>query len=280
MSRYIAFAVLIAQLCVSAQVAAAQVAAPPDTILFNGKIITVDQNFSYAQAIAVTGGKIAAVGTNAAISKMAGPSTRRIDLAGRTVIPGLMDNHLHAAGGGPGVDLSQTRKLQDVYDAISARVAQSKPGEVIVTNADWHEAQLKEQRLPLRRDLDKVAPNNPLVVVRGGHEYILNTAALKKWEITTATPVPAGGEISRYDDAELNGEVMDRAKGLVKLPERPPKNLDDRIRDQQDEYARLNAAGLTTVRHPGAPIQQIPAFTGDGEARPADHARQFSARDV
>src|SRR4051812_33342036 len=86
LSRYFAFTLFIAHLCLSALVATAQnSAASPDMILFNGKIITVDQNFSYAQAIAVTGAKIAAVGTNAAISKMAGPSTRRIDLAGRTV---------------------------------------------------------------------------------------------------------------------------------------------------------------------------------------------------
>ena len=80
------------------------------------------------------------------------PQRASIDLKGRTVIPGLMDNHLHGAGGGPGVDLSRARSLADVDRRPSqARVRQSKPGDVIVSNSDWHEAQLKEQRLPLAR---------------------------------------------------------------------------------------------------------------------------------
>lgn len=227
----------------------------PATILFNGKIVTVDKNFSYAQAIAIGDGKIIAVGSDREIQKLAGPQTSKIDLRGRTVIPGLMDNHLHAAGGGPGVDLSRVRNLQELLSAIERKVHTSQPSDIIMTNSDWHEAQLKEQRLPLRRDLDKVAPINPVVVVRGGHEYILNSAALRHWEITTATPQPDGGFISRYDNGELNGELVDRAKALVKLPT-PPKDLEAHIKEQQEEYAKLNAAGLTTVRHPGAPVEQ------------------------
>src|SRR5579885_1512529 len=157
---------LIALLILSFPVFAAQTKTA-EIVLFDGKVITVDKNFSIAQAVAIADGKLLAVGSNDEIRKLAGPDTRRIDLHGRTVIPGLMDNHLHAAGGGPGVDLSQARTIQDVLNAIQARVQKSAPGDVIVTNADWHEAQLKEQRLPLRRDLDKVAPENPVVVVRG-----------------------------------------------------------------------------------------------------------------
>jgi predicted amidohydrolase YtcJ len=230
--------------------------APPDTILFNGKIVTVDSKFSYGQAIAIGGGKVLAVGSNNEVRALRGSQTREIDLHGKTVIPGLMDNHLHAAGGGPGVDLSGARTLKDLLDAIASRAHESKPGELVVTNGDWHEAQLKEQRLPLRRDLDRAAPNNPVVVVRGGHEYILNSKALEKWGIAKETPEPPGGAISRYDDGELNGELMDRAKALVRLPEPEPKDLEARIREQQEEYRKLNAAGLTTVRHPGAPVEQ------------------------
>ena len=111
-----------------------------------------------------------------------------------------MDNHLHGAGGGPGVDLSRARSLADVEAALRARVQASKPGDVIVSNSDWHEAQLKEQRLPLRDDLDRVAPQNPVVLVRGGHEYVLNSAALTRWDITEKTPQPAGGRITKYAD--------------------------------------------------------------------------------
>lgn len=228
--------------------------AAPDAIYFNAKIVTVDDRFSYAQAVAIAGDKFVAVGANDAIRAMAGPKTRVIDLKGLTVTPGLTDNHLHSAGGGPGVDLSRARSLDDVLVAIAARARQSSPGDVVTTNSDWHEAQLKEQRLPLRRDLDTVAPNVPVVVVRGGHEFILNSAALAKWRIDKSTSEPAGGRITRYADGELNGELVDRAKQLVALPTPPPRTFEQRIQDQIAEYKKLHAVGLTAVRHPGGSI--------------------------
>jgi predicted amidohydrolase YtcJ len=231
---------------------------PPDLILHNAKIVTVDPAFSYAQAVAIRGGRFMAVGANAAVRKLAGPATRVIDLRGRTVVPGLADNHLHNAGGGPGVDLSRARSLSDVLEAVRARVQQSNPGDIVVSNRDWHEGQLKEQRLPLRRDLDRVAPNHPVVLVRGGHEYILNSAALARWKIDEKTPEPDGGRISRYEDGSLNGELVDRAKGLVPAPDLleplglgEEQTLDRRIAEKAAEYQKLHAAGLTSVRHAG-----------------------------
>ena len=170
------------------------------------------------------------------------------------------------------MDLSRARTLDDVLKAIGARAKLTKPGDIVVTNNDWHEAQLKEQRVPLRRDLDKVSPDVPVVVVRGGHEYILNSAALAKWEITSSTPQPAGGRISRYPDGELNGELVDRAKQLVSLPAPAPQSLEERIQDRIAEYSKLNAAGLTGVRHPSGPIK-IPDAARDGKTRRPDHAR-------
>lgn len=234
----------------------AQRSAAPDIIYYNAKIVTVDDRFSYAQAIAITGDKFAAVGSNEDIRKLAGPATKLIDLKGLTVVPGLTDNHLHAAGGGPGVDLSHTRVLDEVLAAVAARVKLNGPGDVVVSNGDWHEAQLKEQRLPLRRDLDKVAPMTPVVLVRGGHEYILNSAALARWNITKRTPEPDGGRITRYPDGELNGELVDRARQLVTLPRPAARSMEQQIRDQIDEYHKLHAAGLTAVRHPGASVEE------------------------
>ena len=145
----------------------------------------------------------------------------------------------------------RARTLGDVYAAVAARVKQSKPGDVIVSNSDWHEAQLKEQALPLRRDLDKLAPDNPVVLVRGGHEFILNSAALTRWNITKATPEPEGGRITTYADGELNGELVDAARRLVTLPPPPQRSMEQRIQDQIAEYNKLHASGLTAVRHPG-----------------------------
>ena len=158
--------------------AVAPQAPAPDLAIVNARIYTVDQAFSTAEAVAITDGKFSAVGTTDDIRKRVAPSTRVIDAGGRTIVPGLMDNHLHNAGGGPGVDLSRARSMDDVLNAIAARVKTTNPGEAVVTNADWHEAQLREQRLPYRKDLDTVAPTTPVIVVRGGHEYILNSAAL------------------------------------------------------------------------------------------------------
>jgi hypothetical protein len=229
--------------------------AAPDVIYYNAKIITVDNQFSYAQAVAITSDKFTAVGTNDSVRGLAGPNTRLIDLRGMTVIPGLTDNHLHSAGGGPGVDLSRTRTIDEVLKAIGDRVKRAEPGEVVISNNDWHEAQLKEQRLPLRRDLDRVALMTPVVIVRGGHEFVLNSAALAKWNITKTTSQPSGGRITRYADGELNGELVDTAKSLVTLPSETPRTLEQQIQDQIAEYNKLHAVGLTAVRHPGDSIE-------------------------
>jgi len=230
----------------------AQAPPPPDTILVNGHVITVDARFSIAQAIAIADGRFTAVGSDAAIRTLAGPATKTIDLHGQTVIPGLADGHLHDAGGGPGVDLSRARSIADVLAAIGARVRASRPGDVVVSNSDWHEAQLKEHRLPYRADLDAVSPDNPVVLVRGGHEYILNSAALGKWNVTKDTPQIAGGRITRGADGELNGELVDRAKSLVQLPPGPKLTIEA----LQEQHRKLNAAGLTSIRYPGASVEQ------------------------
>ena len=238
--------------------AAAQTPLPrppaPDLILINGRVITVDRNFSIAEGVAISGDRILTTGNGDQLRALAGAATRVVDLKGHTVIPGLMDNHLHGAGGGPGLDLSRARSLADVYAAIAARVKQSAAGDIIVSNSDWHEAQLKEQRLPLRDDLDKVAPQNPLVLVRGGHEYILNSAAITRWNLTPETTQPPGGRITRYADGRLNGELVDAAKFLIKLPPPSPRTPEQVRADRIADYAKLNAAGLTSIRHPGISI--------------------------
>ena len=228
--------------------------AAPSLVLYNAKVITVDAGFSLAEAVAIDGDRVMAVGTSAQMRAIAGPSTRLIDLKGQALLPGLMDNHLHGAGGGPGVDLSRARSLADVAAAIAARAQMANPGDVIVSNSDWHEAQLKEQRLPLRDDLDRIAPGHPVILVRGGHEYILNSAALARSTITEKTIEPAGGRITRYADGRLNGELVDAARALVRLPLPPPRTLNDQIAARVADYKRLNAVGLTTVRHPGVSI--------------------------
>src|SRR5919108_1724786 len=115
---------------------------PPDLVLYNGKIVTVDPAFSIAHAVAIRADRFVAVGTNQAVRQSAGPATRQIDLGGRTIIPGLMDGHLHHASGRPGVQLSRVRSIDELLAAVEARVKKAAPGELVVSNSDWHEAQL------------------------------------------------------------------------------------------------------------------------------------------
>ena len=237
-----------------AALSVAQSPAVPDMIVHNARIITVDSRFSIAEAAAILNGRFSAVGPSDAIKRLAGRSTRLIDLNGRTVIPGLIDNHLHGAGGGPGVDLSTARSIDDVLRAVFARIEQTAAGGTVISNSDWHEAQLKEQRLPLRDDLDRISPAHPVILVRGGHEYVLNSAALTRWKIDERTQVPSGGRISRYPDGRLNGELVDTAKSLVDLPATTPRTMAQRISDRLADYQKLQAAGLTTVRHPGISV--------------------------
>ena len=221
----------------------------PDQIIYNANIVTLDSQSSIAEAAAIRDGRFVAVGTTTEILGLAGAATEQIDMAGRTIVPGLSDNHFHSIGGGDGVDLSQARSLEDVHDAIAARVEQTEPGGIIVTNSDWHEGQLAEQRLPYRLDLDRAAPDNPVVVVRGGHEYVLNSAALAHWNITASTPEPEGGVIGRDERGRLNGELVDRAKGLLRLPRGDGPEYEEQIQAVVDEHRRLNESGLTSVRY-------------------------------
>lgn len=221
--------------------------APADVVVTNAKVVTLDANSTVVQALAVRDGKFVAAASTSDISAYIGPNTKVVDAGGRTVIPGLADSHMHTAGGGPGIDLSKTRTLAELLAKVSAAAATAKPGDILVSNSDWHEAQLRELRLPLATELETAAPGIPVVLVRGGHDYILNTTALAKWNITRTTPVPAGGGITRDAQGELTGELVDNAKRLVTLPPTPPTTLDDLVKQQQI----LNSYGITSVRIPG-----------------------------
>jgi predicted amidohydrolase YtcJ len=219
-----------------------------DLVVVNGKVFTAREGAPTTQAFAVKDGKFIAVGATAAVRARIGPDTKIIDAGGRFVVPGLADGHFHNEGGGRGVDLSATRSLADLIAAVGKAVAAAKPDDLVVSNSDWHEAQLKEQRLPLATELDRVSPANPVVLVRGGHDYILNSAALRHWNISQDTPVPEGGAITRGADGTLTGELVDNAKRLVSLPPPAAVTVEDVLTTQR----KVNAYGITSVRIPGS----------------------------
>ena len=231
---------------------------PPDLILHNGAIVSLDPQIGDVAALAVRGGRVTAAGSDDRVLRLRGPDTEVIDLEGRTVVPGLTDNHFHALGGGPGVDLSGARTMADVLDAIAARAAETEPGELVVTNSNWHEGQLAEQRLPLRDDLDRAAPDHAVVVVRGGHEFILNSVALGRFEIGEDAVSPPGGRIGRYDDGRLNGELVDRAKDPVRLP--PPRVEGDPAERLLESLRTMSGLGVTSLRIPGASAEQFALY--------------------
>src|SRR5579864_2245210 len=237
-------------LLISAAMASQAFAQPAtaDTIYINGKVFTADAADSVVEAFAVKGDRFIAAGSNAEMPKLAGDATKIVDLGGHFVSPGLGDAHFHNEGGGTGIDLSHVRSLAELLATVANAAVAAGPGMLLVSNSDWHEAQLKEQRLPTARELQQAAPDNPVVLVRGGHSYILNTPALQKFNITVDTQAPAGGQISRDDGGALTGEILDNAKALVPLPAPKPVGMADILATQ----AALNPYGLTAVRIPGA----------------------------
>lgn len=251
--------------CLVFAASCAQEDTSPDVVLVGGPIVSpgsiwmsgAEPDLETPDAIAIKDGRVLAVGRSDEVRRMVGAGTRVVELAGRTVLPGLTDNHLHSIGGGEGVDLSGTRTLEDVAGALAERASEVEPGDVVVTNSDWHEGQLLEQRLPYRDDLDRAVPDHPVVVVRGGHEYILNSAALERWGIDESTPDVPGGRIGRYEDGRLNGELVDRAKDYVSLPARGEIFEEDVLSGLEAQYVTLNRRGVTSVRHPGGALDQL-----------------------
>jgi predicted amidohydrolase YtcJ len=222
--------------------------APADLVFVNGKVFTADEQDHVVQGFAVAGDRFVAAGTDDAVRRYVGPQTRVIDLKGRFLSPGITDDHFHNEGGGSGVDLSHVRSLGELLTTVANAATAAPADTVIVSNSDWHEAQLKEQRLPTAEEIEQAAPNKPVVLVRGGHEYILNTSALKKWNVTKDTPVPAGGQISRNDAGELTGELFDEARSMVTLPRPKPVSMDDILATQK----AVAPYGMTALRIPGA----------------------------
>jgi predicted amidohydrolase YtcJ len=221
-----------------------------DLILCNGKVVTVDKDFTIAQAVAIRDERFLSVGTNKSILGLAGPRTVKIDLKGKTVIPGLIDSHNHMDEAEEGLHLVPVGKAKTVAEAlalIKGPVANSKPGEWI-KGAPWHPlAQLQEKRYLTRWEIDSVAPDNPVFLPTVGHTVMCNSYALRLAGITKETLDPKGGEILR-DAArgEPNGVLAEAAIPIFAklVPLRP---FDERVRIFKDGMRTLNSAGLTGV---------------------------------
>ncbi len=238
---------------VGALVAAASVylaAQPPpaDLILTNGKVITVDDRFTIAQAIAVRGGRIVAVGTTGEIVARAGSATRRIDLAGRAVIPGLIDNHMHLLRAGTTwqseVRLDGVGSRAEAIDRLRARANATPPGEWIYTLGGWALEQFADDPRPLtREELDRAVPGHPLLLQASYHASYLNSRALEALGVTSSPTGQIDEPGIRALAARLptaSGEALERGTRAM-------------IRD-------LNRAGLTAFGSAGCEADVLPLY--------------------
>src|SRR6185436_11282587 len=158
---------------------APQPAETAEIVFKNGNVYTANDQTPKAQAIAVKADKIVFVGTNAAAQKFVGPNTRVVDLKGNTVLPGFTDAHQHLSGVGQRemtLNLEGTTSLEDLLAKLKARVDQAQPGKW-VTGRGWIETHWQPAVFPTRWDLDKVSPNNPVILGRAdGHGSVANSA--------------------------------------------------------------------------------------------------------
>ena len=248
-----------------------------DLVLLNGKVITVDANDRIAQAVAIAGNRIIAVGTTAEVLRTAGPATRRIDLGGRTLTPGLIDAHVHFLSGGVDelrlIDLSYpaVKTIGDALAAVKQRVAASGPGEW-VQGRGWDEGKLAERRRITAADLDAVSPANPVWLEQTtGHYGVANSLALKLAGITRETKDPAGGTIDHNPDGSPNGVLKEGAQGIVRRL-MPGATADDRKRAARAMAKAFNAEGMTAGKEPNVTPEQLDMY------REAVRAGEFPVR--
>ncbi len=235
---------------------------PADLIFVNGNVYTANEKQPHVEAIAVKADRIVFAGSNAEVKKYQGEQTRVIDLRGATVVPGMTDAHHHLEGVGfreMTLNLEGITNLQDFLAKVKAKVDQAKPGEW-VTGRGWIETFWTPPVFPTRWDLDKVAPNNPLILQRAdGHGTVVNSAALKIAGITKDTPSPFGGEISKDKSGEPNGMLLDAARNLV-ARHIPPTSPADAERAVVLGVQRDVSLGWTQVQNPGGDYQDVAIY--------------------
>ncbi|HET9568332.1 MAG TPA: amidohydrolase [Vicinamibacterales bacterium] len=228
----------------------------PDTILINGTIITLDSRSTVAMGLAVTDGRITATGSTDDVRKLAGPSTRVIDLRGRTVIPGLIDSHLHAIRAALSfsteVNWIGARSIEEGLGRIRAAARAMKPGSWLIVAGGWNVQQFEEDRRPTQAELTAVAPNNPVYVQLGYGWAMLNPLAHKALGLTNDSDLPPGGRFERDSNGALTGAVTGAQNAIVALFDRLPRpTFAQQVEGTKAFFRELNRLALTGVVDPG-----------------------------
>lgn len=268
-------AAVLATLFLSAGTPASAQLPHADLVLTNGTIVTVDSQHPSAQAVAVQGDRIAAVGTSADIQRWVGPATKVVDLRGRLVIPGFIEGHGHFTALGDSklvLDLTTARTWDDIVAQVSAAVKAARPGDLIVGRG-WHQEKWTRvpepsvEGVPLHASLDNVSPNNPVVLEHAsGHASFVNATMLRLAGIGPATPNPPGGEIVRDAGGDATGLLKESAQDLAgaaeaKLPQPSAAEKEARFR----KIVALAGAdalskGVTTFHDAGENFATIDGF--------------------
>ncbi len=221
-----------------------------DLVLVNGNIITINSKQPKAQAIAIKQGKVVAVGANKQILSYVGKDTKKLDLKGKTVVPGFIDSHVHGASFGRGlteIDLRGIKSIKEIQRKVK-RQAKKTANDRWIIGHGWDQDRLTEDRYPSRLDLDQVAPNHPVFLLRVcGHLGVANSKALKLAGIAKQTRTPKGGHIDRDPKTgEPNGVLGENALDFIYnvLCESTEENLADSC---LSACRRMVKEGITTA---------------------------------
>src|SRR4029453_4728144 len=248
-------------------IASAQTA---DTILFNGKILTLDKDFSTQPAGAIRAGKILATGASAAMKKLAGKTAKLIDLGGRTVIPGLTDGHIHgiraALTFGTEGNWIGVPTLKDALEKVSQAAKAQKPGSWIVVAGGWTEEQFAEKRRPTPAEGATAGPHNPVYIQHLYDWLLLSPKAMEALNIRDDSDVAPGGKLARDSDNKPTGTIDAGGAALGKLfdkLQRPP--MEQQVDGSKKFFREMNSLGITGIVDGGGvrmfPANYRPGFT-------------------
>ncbi|SOE98256.1 hypothetical protein SAMN05446635_6225 [Burkholderia sp. OK233] len=237
----------------------------PDLILHNGRFTTLNRANPTASAIAIKDGKFTAVGDNADVMSLAGTATKVIDLKGRSVLPGLIDNHTHVVRGGLNFNMELrwdgVRSLADAMNMLKRQVAITPPPQWVRVVGGFTEHQFVEKRLPTIEELNAVAPETPVFILHLYDRALLNAAALRVVGYTKDTPEPPGGQIMRDGDGDPTGLLLAKPNASIlyaTLAKGPKLPFDYQLNSTRHFMRELNRLGVMGVIDAGGGFQNYP----------------------